>query len=174
MRQPIARGLAVFVTCAAVFALGALSRVPYTPADAENGVLRVSWRARGERVTECRRLTPEELEALPLHMRRPEACEGRIAPYRLRVSIDGAVVADTVIRPAGARQDRPIYVLRDIALAPGEYAVDVAFAREGAPAHLALQAVVEIRPGEIALVTYDPARNALVLRTAQDRERSGS
>lgn len=174
MSTPLVRGLAGAVTVAAVMALGALSRVPYTSADAEHGVLRLSWRARVERVTECRRLTPEELEALPLHMRRPEACEGRIAPYRLTVSIDGSVVEDTVIRPAGARQDRPIYVLRDFALAPGEHAVDVAFTREGAPAHLVLQAVVEIRAGQIALVTYDPARNALVLRTAEDRERSGS
>jgi hypothetical protein len=196
VRQPIARGLAVFVTCAAVFALGALSRVPYTPADAENGVLRVSWRARGERVRECRRLTQEELEALPLHMRRPEVCEGRIAPYRLRVAIDGAVVEDTLIRAAGARQDRPIYVLRDFPLTPGAHAIDITFTREGArdegegepgseaepeterngsaPAHLALETVVEIRPGRITLVTFDPNQNALVVRSAGDRERSGS
>lgn len=208
MRQPIARGLAVVVTGAAVLALGALSRVPYTPADAGHGVLRLSWRVRGERVTECRRLSSEELEALPLHMRRPEACEGRVAPYRLRVAIDGAVVEDTLIRAAGAREDRPIYVLRDFPLAPGAHAVDVAFTREGAadeaggarregargggesepesegepeterngsaPAHLALEAVVEIRPGRITLVTFDPGRNALVLRSAEDRQRSGS
>ena len=174
MRQPIARGLAVLVTGVAVFALGALSRVPYTPADAGHGVLRLSWRVRGERVQECRRLTPEELEALPLHMRRPEVCEGRIAPYRLRVAIDGSVVEDTLIRAAGAREDRPIYVLRDFPLAPGAHVVDIAFAREGAPAGLTLETVVEIRPGRISLVTFDPDRNALVLRSAEDRERSGS
>ena len=102
MSRTFARGLAVFVTGAVVLALGALSRIPYTPAGAGHGVLRLSWRVRGERVTECRRLTPEELEALPLHMRRPEVCEGRIAPYRLRVTIDGSVVEDTLIRAAGA------------------------------------------------------------------------
>lgn len=214
MSALLVRSLAVVVIGAAVLALGALSRAPYASADAAQGVLRLSWRVRGERVTECRRLTAEELEALPLHMRRPEACEGRIAPYRLRVAIDGAVVEDTLIHAAGARQDRPIYVFRDFPLAPGAHVVDVAFTREGAPeedggvslegagrdgegepesegqpesegepekernrsapADLALETVVGIRPGRIALVTYDPARNALVLRMAQDRERSGS
>ena len=174
MSPALARGLAVLVTGAAVLALGALSRFPYTPADAGSGVLRLSWRVRGERVTECRRLTPEELEALPLHMRRPEACEGRIAPYRLRVTIDGSVVEDTLIGAAGAREDRPIYVLRDFPLSPGTHAVDVAFAREGAPVPLTLDTVVAIRPGRVSLVTFDPDRNALVLRSAEDRERSGS
>lgn len=202
MSRTFARGLAVFVTGAAVLALGALSRIPYTPAGAGHGVLRLSWRVRGERVTECRRLTPEELEALPLHMRRPEVCEGRIAPYRLRVVIDGAVVEDTLIRAAGAREDRPIYVLRDFTLAQGVYAVDIAFTREvaaefegaasrhgagageerprggerdgSAPARVTLETVVEIRPGRVSLVTFDPDRDALVLRSAEDRERSGS
>ena len=35
-------------------------------------------------------------------------------------------------------------------------------------------AVKDLFQGRIALVTFDPARNALVLRSAGDRERSGS
>ncbi|HEX6939525.1 MAG TPA: hypothetical protein VF158_08940 [Longimicrobiales bacterium] len=206
------RGLAVVVIGAAVLALGALSRLPYTAADAGRGVLRLSWRVRGERVQQCRRLSAEELEALPLHMRRPEACEGRIAPYRLRVVIDGDLVEDALVSAAGAKRDRPIYVFRDFPLTPGAHQVEITFTREGAPeadggaapapggatpegggappergggeagggrtgaapVRLALRTVVEIRPARIALVTYDPAEDALVLRSAEDRERSGS
>src|SRR5690606_15072501 len=97
---------------------------------AGDAVLRLSWRVRGIRIQECRTLTPEELDALPPHMRRPEVCEGRIAPYRLRVRVDCRVLADTLVHAAGAREDRPVYVFREFRVVPGVHRVDLRFVRE--------------------------------------------
>ncbi len=170
--RPMAWFLAAVCSLALVLALGALSRVPYGAGEgAEQGVLRLSWRLRGARVRECRRLSPEELEALPIHMRRPEVCEGRVAPYRLQVTIDGALVEDTLVSAAGARQDRPIYVWREIHLPVGEHRVGITFTTESAPsgpapARLALDTVIVISPGHYALVTLEPVRRELILISA--------
>jgi hypothetical protein len=93
--------------------VGAGTRVPYRFSESDEAVLRLSWRLRGVRVEECRRLTAGELERLPAHMRREEVCEGRIAPYRLTLEIDGHQVEDGLVHASGARADRPLYVYRE-------------------------------------------------------------
>ena len=82
-------------------------------------LVRLDWRARGERVEDCRPPTEEEIAGRPPHMRPREICEGRVRPYSLRVVVDRAVVVDDTIHGAGAREDRPLYVAREIAVRPG-------------------------------------------------------
>ncbi len=174
---PLARRTtAIALALGSTLAIGALSRAPYTADRAAHGVVRLAWRARGERVEECRRLTPEELERLPAHMRQEESCEGRVLPYRLQLSIDGARVVDELVQAAGARHDRPLYVYRELTLQPGAHAIAVVFAREGAippgereasegtPPRLALDTTVALLSRRVLLVTYDDDARRLVLR----------
>lgn len=186
MSGPTRRWAGVVLGTAAVFGLAAASRLPYPAADAEQAVLRLSWRSQGARLEECRRLSPEELAELPVHMRRAEVCEGRLLPHELVVELDGVRVVRETILPAGARGDRPLYVHREMALAPGARRLSVRFAREGAgaadapggppgehaaapPARLELDRPVELRAGEVLLVTYDPDQRRLVVRQPEPR-----
>ena len=198
-------GLAVGIV--GVVALAALSRVPWQPDSAveraplaagaevglgERAIIRLSWRAPGELVSECRRLTQAEIESLPIHMRREEVCEGRILPYRLRVELDGRLVVNDLVRAAGAREDRPLYVYQELVVAPGAYQLEVEWEQErsGAAAgaddrsaeregttplgrvpvathdeerrRLGLSTGLHLDSGDIALITYDP--DARVLR----------
>jgi hypothetical protein len=125
------------VALAVTLVIAGLSRVPYTAAAEETSLIRLSWRTPGAYVEECRRLSAEEIERLPVHMRREEVCEGRILPYRLRVIVNGRQVYDETVRPAGAREDRPLYVFRELSVAPGEYQVDVLWEREDVAARVA-------------------------------------
>jgi len=157
----------------------ALSQVPYgRAADAR---LRLSWRARGQRVEECRRPSADELGRLPPHMRQTEICEGRVAPFLLRLMIDGSpAIADTV-RAAGAREDRPLYVFREVRLDAGEHAIELTFesvamagetkaaagaaaARPAFPSSLTYRTRTHLGAGEIALITYDEDSRSFVLR----------
>ena len=175
----------------ALAALGALSQAPYASTEASHALLRLAWRVRGTPVHECRRLSPEELERLPVHMRRAEDCEPRVLSYRLEVRIDGRVETEQLVQAAGARGDRPVYVHRELILSPGEHLVEIAFVREPqheeeieheaeetaeeesrehrdderqGPARLALHARLSLGAGEVALITYDPEQRSLVLR----------
>ena len=109
---PGRRALSLLVTLLAVAGVGWLSRAPYDPPGGEHGVLRLSWRLRGERVETCRTRTEAELAALPAHMRTPEVCEARLLNYRLVQQIDEAVADTAIVVPGGARGDRPLFVLR--------------------------------------------------------------
>jgi hypothetical protein len=128
---PAMRGVVGAALAAAVgVGLAALSRAPYEPRRQEQSLLRLSWRARGERVEACRHLSAEEVAALPIHMRRTEICEGRVLPYHLTVELDGRTVLRDVIHAAGAREDRPLYVFYELPVTAGPHQLAVRFVRE--------------------------------------------
>lgn len=181
------------VAAAATVGVATLSRLP-VPMGADEAFVRLTWRFRGEVTETCRRLSQEELERLPAHMRKEEVCERRFEPYRLRVRLDGRALGDEVITAAGARADRPLYVHREFAIAPGSHRLEVSFAParpsgESSPARqageesravqgragegtgdatgeLRLDRRLELNRGDVALVTYDTRLEALVVRTS--------
>lgn len=157
--------LAMLATAALVLLSGVTTVMDAT----DRGVVRLSWRAVGERIEECRVPSEEELLALPPHMRQKEICEGHLAPFALEVHLDGAPVLQREVRPAGAREDRPTYVFDEIHAAPGPHELDVRFAAVGAEPSgdtptLQLRTRVEVRPRGVVLVTRDAASGALVVR----------
>jgi hypothetical protein len=171
MSRPLRAALALLVAAVSAVGVAALSQLAYTPPAADEAMLRLSWRARGERVEECRRLSAEEQAKLPAHMRREEVCEGRLLPSHLWVEVDGRVLVDDSVRASGARGDRPLYVFREIPLPPGEHTLRVRFSRAGrgeegaVPAALELAESLTLAAGEVALVTYDADLRTLVART---------
>jgi hypothetical protein len=62
-------------------------------------------------------------------MRQRVRCEGGFATYTLRVEADGRVLGESVVRGAGLRHDRPLYLLRDYPIAGGTHRVRVSFVR---------------------------------------------
>ncbi|HEU4463720.1 MAG TPA: hypothetical protein VFS53_01620, partial [Gemmatimonadota bacterium] len=119
----------------AALAIGAASRVPWAASPADRALLRLSWRAPSEVAEQCRPLSEEEKADLPVHMQVPEVCETRAVPYLLEVRIDGATFAADTIHGAGAREDRPITVFREIPVAVGERAIDIAFRQVAQESH---------------------------------------
>lgn len=178
MSRPARVALGALLSLLVLGGLRTTSYLPYTAARDTAAVLRLAWRARGERVNQCRTRTADELARLPVHMRQTEVCERRLLPYRLVVRLDDREVANREVRGAGAREDRPLFVFEDIRVAPGPHRVVVYFTREGGdsvapkapnqglstPARLALDTVVAVGARRIALVTYDEEREQLVLR----------
>ena len=160
---------AAVVTVGALLAVGWLSRVPVGagPASEDDAVIRLAWRLRAEsEATDCRRPTPEELAELPAHMRNPDACMGAGLAFHLAVSVDGREVVSDTLEPAGARGDRPVFVLREIPVPAGEHALAVTFRPLGdgaADAHT-LQRSVRLEPRRVLLVTWDADAGRLVTK----------
>jgi hypothetical protein len=196
----VRRSVGIAVAVALIALLGALSQLPYAAERSDRALVRLSWRARGERTERCRRATPEELAAMAAHMRQEVICEGaRIAPYRLRVAIDGRTREDGVVAGSGVAGDRPIYVLREFALAPGHHRIEVRFekvagddgalaTRPGAlddrasdreaearrraiPPRLLLDTTVTAAANGVLLVTYSTEHQQLVLLGGSGGER---
>lgn len=158
----------ILVSALMTAALGWLARAPYRPPGGDMGLLRLSWRLRGERIETCRPRTPAELDALPVHMRTPEVCEGRLVAYLLVVRLDDAPPDTVRVLPGGARGDRPVFVLHELRLEPGPHRVRVSFEREEdtglaeARSPLAIDTVLDVTPGAIELITLDAAARRFV------------
>ncbi|HSR15711.1 MAG TPA: hypothetical protein VLL51_08160 [Gemmatimonadales bacterium] len=118
----------VLVTAAITLLTAGLSRLPWRMAGGD-AVIRLSWSGRPERLEVCRRLSDAELAERPAHMRQAVVCEGTTASYRFEVALDGTTVAEGLLRGGGFRNDRPIYLLRDLEVPPGEHDLRVTLAR---------------------------------------------
>ncbi len=121
--------LAGTATAGALLLITRASAVPLPLNAGDSARLRLSWSARPERIEVCRTVSAEELEHLEEHMRQRVECDGRFATYSLRVEADGRRIEETVVRGAGLRHDRPIFLLRDFELPPGSHRVRVTFTR---------------------------------------------
>lgn len=160
--SPLGLGLAIAITAGTA----ALSRVPYRAEPTDRAVLRLSWRYQRTSEEDCRRPTPAELEELPAHMRNPNACVRDPRSYALTLALDGAVVLQKTLEPAGARRDRPVVVYEEVTLSAGEHRVDVRFEEwaEGGDAPdrtLSWSRSLSIRPHEVVVIGYDRAEDAL-------------
>jgi hypothetical protein len=129
MTSGVQRAVGGAVALGVALLLAWLSRAPMRVSRSDAGIIRVAWSARPERVERCVTRTDEELRDVPSHMRQRVVCEGRSARYRMLVRRDGEVLADEVVAGAGARQDRPIYVLREFSTEPGAMRLEVSLRR---------------------------------------------
>lgn len=76
------RALGATALCAAsAFAIGAGSRARFELEASGDAAIRLSWRAVGRPVEQCRTPSAEELAQLPVHMRRSEICERRLSAF---------------------------------------------------------------------------------------------
>lgn len=117
------------ITALALVLLAYASAAPVPLHSTDFARLRLSWSARPERIEVCRTLSEQELEAVPEHMRQRVSCEGVFATYTLRVEVDGRRISDAVVRGAGLRHDRPLYLLRDYTVPPGRHRLRVTLSR---------------------------------------------
>jgi len=147
--------------------LAVLSRAPLAAYPDEAPVLRLAWSVRPERIEHCRTLTDAELADVPAHMRQRVQCEGRAANYRLRVTVDGVSRLDTLVTGGGARNDRPVYVFRELSVPAGGHQLAVRFEREPIPGSETAEA--EANDDEAA--PHDTLMAARAPREAEERTR---
>ena len=128
-RRLVTSGVASIGGLALLAALSATT-VPYHAREAAR--LRLSWSARPERIEVCRTLSDEEMARVAEHMRQRMSCVGEFASYTLRIDVDGTLIDESVIRGAGLRHDRPLYLLRDYSVPPGTHRFRMSLTRREA------------------------------------------
>ncbi len=117
-RRPAAIAVGVLLAGVLAAATWVGSDAPYRAPDAPPELV-VSFSHPGAFMEAERRLSPEELERLPAHMRTETVSGGRRAPVRLRVTVDGLVLVDREYRPRGFRGDGPSTALETIEMPVG-------------------------------------------------------
>ncbi len=127
MVSPI-RFLAGFVVLTAVFALAVLlaDAPAYRTIPPETGVLKLSFSHGSDRKAGCRKLTAEELAALPANMRRKEVCPRRRPAVDVQLTVDGALLFKQTLPPTGIAGDGPSRLYEKFVLPAGEHTIAVA------------------------------------------------
>lgn len=68
---------------------------------------------------ECRRLTPEEIAALPPNMRKPMDCPRERLPLHVELELDGELLYRESVPPSGLARDGTATVYKLFAVEPG-------------------------------------------------------
>lgn len=143
---------------AALVGLG--SHVPLHLSGAPDGALViVSFKHAASVAETCRTRTAEELEALPVHMRRAEVCERRRPPVRVQVEIDGQVRHADAIAPTGMWGDGFSLALIEIPVEAGPRTVAVRLAEgdEATPWRWEETRAVDLPSGTRLVILFDAA-----------------
>jgi hypothetical protein len=158
---------AVAVTIGTMLLLSWCASMPYSAGGATHGALRLSWRMRGGRVEQCRPRTEAELNALPVHMRTPQVCEGYAVSYDLVVQIDDEAAHTLRLNPRGAKGDRPIFVLENFPVSSGRHRVQVRLSpieRSDHATEIRYEETLMFERGTIVLITLNEGGNRLERR----------
>lgn len=104
--------------------VGYLATSPaYTYVDPGAALITLSFGHAGAKVSECRRLTPEEIAALPPNMRRPMDCPRARVPLLVALEVDDETLFRASVAPSGLASDGASSVYERFVVAPGRHRV---------------------------------------------------
>lgn len=118
--------------------------------------IKLSFAHVGKPKGECRRLTREELAALPANMRKPTKCPRERLPLRVELEVDGTLLFADTLEPTGVAGDLPARVYEKLAVAPGAHRV-VARLRDSAREDgfdYVREAELTLAPREILVIDF--------------------
>lgn len=96
---------------------------PYRDGEA---LIKFSLAHLSQRIVPCRKLTDAERQALPPTRRAFEVCERGRSPTLVRLRLDGEILVEKLIEPAGLRDDGRSYYLDYFPVPAGEYRLELA------------------------------------------------
>ncbi len=123
MRVSVGQMLGQVVAYAAFMAmLGYFATLPaYTYVDSGAAVVTLSFAHAGDKVSECRRLTPEEIAALPANMRRTTDCPRARVSLLVELQLDDKILYRAFLAPSGLASDGASSVFERFVVAPGRH-----------------------------------------------------
>ena len=161
-----ARFLAGFAVLTILFALAVLlSDAPtYSTIAPQTGVLKLSFSHGSDRKAACRKLTAEEIAALPANMRRTEICPRRRPPVDVELRVDGEILFRETLPPSGIAGDGPSRVYEKFALSAGKHTIAVALSDNPQIAGFEYDKVrqVDLAAGQNLVIDFSPTNGGFV------------
>jgi hypothetical protein len=147
--------------------IGVFSYTPrYRHLPPDQALLKLSFSHSGQLISECRRRTQEELAALPPNMRNPMDCPRERSPVTVRLALDGSVLAQRQISPAGLSRDGPSTIYARFPVPAGSHRLSVQLndsVREPG-FNYTRDEDLDIRPGQIVVVDFNPEKGGIVVQ----------
>ena len=157
--QLVAYGL--FITGVGVFSVWP----GYRLLDEQEAILSLTLSHAAQRVEECRRLTQEELNALPPNMRKPDECPRERHAIYVEMQLDDRFVYSETALPSGLWKDGKANIYRRTTVDAGEYKLFVGMNDSGSGDGFDYteQRDVTLAPGQNLVVTFDGQQKTFVI-----------
>ena len=163
-----ARFLAGFTVLTIVFALAALlADAPvYRTIPPQTGVLKFSFSHGSDRKAGCRKLSAEEMAALPANMRRTEICPRRRPPVDVELKVDGELLFRQTLPPSGIAGDGPSRLYEKFVLPAGDHTIAVAMSDDPQSEGFEYDEVrqVDLAAGQNLVIDFSPTDGGFIFR----------
>ena len=128
--------------------------------------MRLSLQHPGQPKGDCRQRTPDELARMSPQMRTPLDCPRERSPVVVRVELDGRAVIDAAFPPAGFRRDGASAGYRRLPIRAGAHTLRVQLNDDARRSDFPYEraATIEVKPGQIVLIDFNPAKGGLLIR----------
>ncbi len=160
----IVNQLLAYAAFAAV--LGLFSVWPdYRLLDAQQAIVSLTFSHAAQRVGECRRLTQEELNALPPNMRKPDQCPRQRHMIEVEMRLDETLVYLDTLSPSGLWKDGKATAYKRTAIDAGDHEIFVGMSDSGLGKgyDYVMRQQVAIEPGQNLVVTFDDLHKKFVI-----------
>ena len=130
------------------------------------GVVTMTFVHGAERVTECRRLTAQEIAKLPPNMRRVQDCPRGRRPVDVELDIDGRTAYRASLPPTGIAGDGPSRVYQRFVLPAGDYDLAVRMRDSGRSEGFDHKSTkhVALAPAQMLVIDFRPEAGEFVFR----------
>lgn len=138
---------------------------PFTEVRPDQALLRLSFIHAAALKHECRTRSAAELAKLPPNMRAPLDCPRERVPIRLELALDGKVVLERELAPAGLRRDGAATAYFRVTVPAGRHRIAVRMQdRPEGGFNRQREADLELAPGSALVIDFDPAKGGFVFR----------
>ncbi len=167
-RPQYLRGLLVTPLLLLLIAWGSQLEFGKSP---ESAFLRLSARLPSQVRQNCRVASPEELAALPAHMRQPQICDQKHIEYQLLVKVDGQALDSRVVSGGGLHAEKAAFVEDEFKLALGEHQLEITLIPSAPELRTdysyELKESLAAELGRVYLVTLDSGQKRLVIKSRE-------
>ena len=150
-----------------IFVAGLFSVWPrYALLDEGEAIVSLTFSHAGQRISECRTLSQEELDALPPNMRLATDCPRGRLPIEVAFNIDGESRYQAVLPPSGVWKDGESTVYKRISVPAGvrQLFIGMRDSQREQGYDFQQQAKLDIKPGQHVLVEFDAIQQRFVIR----------
>ena len=147
--------------------IGVFSRWPaYQHLPGDQALVKLSIHHQGQPVSECQRVSPEELAKLPPNMRAPLRCPRERSPITVELDVDGATVLRHVAQPSGLSRDGASAVYHRMQVPAGTHQLAVRLKDDVRASGFGFtrEATVTLKPAQILVIDFDPEKGGITLQ----------
>lgn len=150
-----------------LFAIGVAycSQSPdFTHFPPDMAMIKLGFSHGADRVEPCRQRTPEELQALPPNMRRPQECSRERLPVVVELQLDGELLYRDSLPPTGLAKDGPSRIYQRFAVPPGrhELVARLRDSRREEGFDYEERAVVDLAPQQSLAIDFRPETGGFI------------